>query len=321
MILVTGATGPLGAAICRLLVERGEIVVGCGRRVQAMPSLAATRFRPVIADLLDEPAMTGALRGCTAVIHTAALSTPWGRAAAFNRINVDGTARLLAGAAAAGVQRFVHVSSASVLFTGHDAWHLTEDAVVPARHLCAYSASKAAAERVVLAERRLATAIIRPRAIYGPGDAVLLPRLVARARAGRLRRLGHRQVVQSLTYIDHAALACVLALDAPPGRIWHVADAEPADLWDTIDRILGLLGLPPAGRPVPAAVVKTAAWAAELGHRVVPWLGEPALTRYTAALLLCNQTLDITAARRDLGYVPHVDRATALARTAAALAP
>jgi nucleoside-diphosphate-sugar epimerase len=120
-----------------------------------------------------------------------------------------------------------------------------------------------------------------------------------------LRRLGHRQVVQSLTYIDHAALACVLALDAPPGRIWHVADAEPADLWDTIDRILGLLGLPPAGRPVPAAVVKTAAWAAELGHRVVPWLGEPALT----------------AARRDLGYVPHVDRATALARTAAALAP
>ena len=318
-VLVTGATCPLGAAICRQLVERGDEVVGTGRRVTSFPVLAAPHFRAVVADLHDEAAMRAAAQGCVAVIHVAALSSPWGAAAAFERANVTATAQLIAIARNVGIRRFVLVSSASVLFDGRDARDLTEEAPYPRHYLCAYSRSKRDAELLLRNDIGLDTAIIRPRAIYGPGDAVLLPRLVARARLGRLRRIGRRDVLQDLTYVDNAAHACVLALAAPSGRIFHVSDGRPVWLWATIGMVLERLGLSLAGSPLPRRLVRGLATALEFLHHVRPSLGEPTLTRYTAALLSCDQTLSIAAIRRDLGYTPLVDPDLGMARAIADL--
>lgn len=318
-ILVTGATCPLGSALCRRLVDDGHQVVGVGRRVAAFPHLPPEHFTSVMIDLTAALSVEPWLTGCDGVIHAAALASPWAPPAELARTNVTATAALLDAARRAGVRRFVHISSASVTFCGTHALDVREDAPFPQRWLCAYSASKAAAETIVRAASGIETAILRPRALYGPGDRTLLPRLLARAKRGRLHRIGRRDVQQSLTYIDNAVEACVLALNGPSGRTWNVADDEPIALWQTIDRVLQGCGLPPAGRPVSATAVRLLAGASEALHRLLPVLGEPPLTRYTAALLSCDQTLDLTAIRRDLGYRAVVPGALALQRTIASL--
>jgi nucleoside-diphosphate-sugar epimerase len=318
-VLVTGVTCPLGQSVARMLVEQGRHVVGLGRRRGDFPALPDRQFHTVIGDLTDAHVVTQAVKNCDAVIHVAALSSPWARVADLRAINVDATQALLTAARAAGVRRFVQVSSASVTFHGTDAWNVCEDAPYPQRWLCAYSASKAAAEQVIRTQSDIETVILRPRAIYGPGDRTLLPRIIARARAGRLRRLVRNDVQQSLTYVDNVAHACVLAIDGPAGHIWNVADAEPVGLWHTIDTILARLGIAPVGRPVPTALVRSAAAVAEGMHRLLPFLGEPTLTRYTAALLTHHQTMSLAAIKRDLVYRPLVSGAEGLERTAAAL--
>jgi 2-alkyl-3-oxoalkanoate reductase len=312
-------TCPLGQSVARMLVAQGRPVVGFGRRRAAFPALPGSDFRAVIGDLTDANALAQAVKECDAVIHVAALSSPWARIADLRSINVDATQALLTAAGAAGVRRFVQVSSASVTFHGTDAWDVREETPYPQRWLCAYSASKAAAEQVIRAQADMETVILRPRAMYGPGDRTLLPRIIARARAGRLRRLVREDVQQSLTYVDNIAHACVLAIDGPSGHIWNVADAEPVGLWHTIDTVLARLGIPPVGRPVPTALVRGAAAVSEGMHRLLPFLGEPTLTRYTAALLTHHQTMSLVAIKRDLGYRPLVNGDEGLERTAAAL--
>lgn len=317
-VLVTGATCPLGAAVCQLLVGQGLRVVALGRRVDAFPHLPLALFQPVIGDLTDAALLPSVVASCDAIIHVAALSSPWARMRDLQRVNVQGTRQLLEAARRAGVRRFIQVSSASVIFTGRSARDVDEAAPYPRRWLCAYSASKAAAELVVRGATDIETVILRPRAIYGPGDRTLLPRLIARARLGRLRRLVTDDVLQSLTYVDNIAHACVLALRGPAGRIWNVADSEPVLLWQTIDRLLGMLGIPPVGPPVPTVIARSAAVLSEGMHTLLPFLGEPALTRYTVALLTCDQSLSLTAISRDLGYQPPVSGDEGLVRTVSA---
>ncbi len=317
-ILVTGATCPSGAAICRELIQAGYAVVGLGRRKQAFPTLPAGLFHPLVGDFTQPGVAENAVQGCEAVIHVGALSSPWAAKKSLHAINVIGTQRLVQAAVAAHVRRFVLISSASVTFTGTDALNVCEDAPYPDRWLCPYSASKAAAEKVVRTCTDLETVILRPRAIYGPGDQTLLPRLIARARKGKLRQLGRREVQQSLTYVDNLAYASVLALSGPALRTYHVADAQPVALWSTIAELITMLKLPPLGRPVPRQVVQALAWALENVHAMLPFLGEPNLTRYTAALLTHDQTLSLAAISTELGYQPPISGSEGLRRTAAA---
>jgi nucleoside-diphosphate-sugar epimerase len=249
-------------------------------------------------------------------VHLAALSTPWGRRHDFLATNVEGTRRVLAAARAAGVRRLVHVSSPSVTFDNRDRRGVTEAEPRPARFLSAYQESKALAEDLVRAATGLETVIVRPRAIFGPGDTSLLPRLLARARTGRLRIVGSGHNLADLTYVDNVVDALLLARDVPgaAGRTYLIANGEPVVLWDFIATCLRGLGLAPPTRHVPFQLAFALAGAAEALHRALPALGEPPLTRYTVALLGRDQTIDLTAARRDLGYAARVSLAEGLDR-------
>jgi nucleoside-diphosphate-sugar epimerase len=319
--LVTGATGFLGGRVCAVLVARGERVVAMGRDPSRFPALDPRLLRRHVADLADEAALREACRGVDTVVHSAALSTAWGPRQELLRVNVEGTHRLLAAARAAGVRRFVHVSSPSVVFANRDRLGIDESEPYPDRFTSAYAESKALAEQAVRAERGLETVILRPRAIFGPGDVALLPRLVRAGRAGWLRIVGSGRNVQDLTYVDNAAHALLLARDAPAaaGRTYFVSNGEPVRLWDVIFQVFDALEIPRPRRRVPARVALAFASGLEVVHRLGLARGEPRLTRYTAALLARDQTLDIGAARRDLGYAPLVGMADALERTIAAL--
>ena len=141
----------------------------------------------------------------------------------------------------------------------------------------------------------------------GPGDRVILPRIVRALEAGRLPRIGRRRVLADLTVIDNVVLAVELALDsATHGGVYNITNGESLPLWDLVEEVCGRLELSRPRRRLPYRFVWLVAFGLEILHRLQPSRGEPIMTRYGVSLLGRSLTLDISAARRDLGYEPTV---------------
>lgn len=318
-ILVTGGTGFLGRHVAMALLARGHGVRAMGRNMAAIPDVLAAGAAPVRADLRDRDAVAAACAGVEAVIHAGALSEPWGPRAEFEAVNVGGTAAVIAGCQAHGVRRLVYISSPSVTFGGGDVYEQREDAPYPRRFASVYSHTKKLGEDLVRASQGLETVILRPKAIFGPGDQALLPRLIAAARAGRLPQVGDGHNHVDVTYVENVAHAAALALDAPAavGGTYTITNGEHVPLWGLIRRVLRACGLRDRLRALPLPAVLAAAAAMEARARLLG--GEPLLTRYTATILGRTQTYTIAAAQRDLGYAPLVSVDEGVARTLAAL--
>jgi nucleoside-diphosphate-sugar epimerase len=324
-VLVTGGGGFLGQAVCRLLAARGEHVSALNRR--RYPALAGLGVVQHIADVRDPDGVRAAVAGCDAVVHCAALAGLWGPAAAYRSVNVRGTANVIDACLRAGVPRLVHTSSPSVVHDGRDLEGVDESAPHARRFLASYPASKAIAERLVLAADgdRLATVALRPHLIWGPGDPHFLPRFAARARRGRLV-LPHAPGKRIDTvYVDNAARAHLLALDAlapgspAAGRAYFITQDEPVTVTRWVNALLDAAGLPPVTRHVPARLARLGAAAVEYGYRLARVRAQPPLTRLAAVQATTSHWFDISAARRDLGYEPRISMADGLARLAAHL--
>ncbi len=318
-VLITGGTGFIGRRLGALLLQRGHAVRLMGRSFAPVADLLAAGAEAARADLRDPAAVAAACEGVDVVCHAGALSAPWGRRADFLAVNVDGTANVIAGCRRHGVRRLVAISSPAVVFAGRDVVDATEDAPYPRRFSSAYALSKKLAEDLLRVAADVPTVILRPKAVFGPGDEALLPRLVVAARAGRLPRIGHGRNLVDLTYVDNVAHAIELALTAERavGRTYTITNGEHVPLWELVRSVLGRLGVPARLRPVPLGLML--AVAALMEARAALTGREPLLTRYTVAILARTQTYDISAARRDLGYAPLVSVAEGVERTLAAL--
>ena len=318
-MLVTGGTGFLGKRLAMALLERDHYVCILGRNMAPVQALLAQGARPVVADLRDREAVIAACAGVDVVFHVGALSAPWGRRADFFETNVGGTEAVLAGCQAHGVKRMIYVSSPSVVFDGRDQRLLTEDAPYPHRFASIYSLTKKIGEDRVRAVQGLETVILRPKAIFGPGDSSLLPRLIAAARQGRLPQIGDGRNLVDLTYVDNVVHALLLACEAQAAvhHTYTITNDEHVPLWEVIRMVLKRLGLSTNLHRIPISVALAAASLMEL--RAVLTSREPLLTRYSAAILARSQTYDISAAKRDLGYTPQVSIADGIERTLAAL--
>lgn len=320
-ILVTGGTGFLGQHLSRALLAEGNRVRLMGRNLQQPGVLALVEMgaAAIEADLRDEKAVRAACRGAEVVFHVGALSAPWGNRSDFYAINVGGTRSVLEGCKEHGVRRLVYVSSPSVVFDGRDQVNQTEDAPYPARFASLYSLTKKLGEDLVNAATGLETVIVRPKAMFGPGDTALLPRLITAARLGRLPQIGNGRNLVDLTYVDNVVHALTLSAkakaEAAVGHTYTITNGEHVPLWRVIRSTLRRLNLPTQMRriPLPVALVLAGAmeaWAGVTGR-------EPTLTRYTASILARTQTYDISAARRDLDYMPCVSFAQGMERTLA----
>ncbi|MDW8242588.1 MAG: NAD-dependent epimerase/dehydratase family protein [Thermogemmata sp.] len=326
-VLVTGGGGFLGGAIVRLLCQRGMTVRSFTR--SHYPWLDELGVEQALGDLADAPAVARAVQGCELVIHTAAKAGVWGRPADFYATNVLGTRNVLEACRRHGVPRLIYTSTPSVVYAGRDIINGDESLPYPSRYTADYPRTKAEAERAVLAANspELATVALRPHLIFGPGDPHLLPRILERARQGRLRRIGRRSVFVDVTYLDNAAYAHLDAADrlhpqAPcAGKAYFITNGQPVDLWDFINRILTLAQLPPVQKTVPAW------WARTLGS-LCEWLywllripDEPPMTRFIAEQLSTSHYFSIAAAQRDLGYYPRVPLEEGLQRLSHHLRP
>lgn len=318
--LVTGGAGFLGRAIAERLVARGDRVRSFSRG--AHPELAETGVEVVRGDVADAEAVARAAAGCDVVFHVAARVGAWGPRAEYERTNVLGTGNVITACTRAGVPKLVYTSTPSVVHAGGDIEGVDE--TIPyARHFeSAYPETKARAEQAVLAANgpTLATVALRPHLIWGPGDQHLIPRLLARARAGRVRRIGREDKLVDATYIDNAADAHLLAGDrlapgaACAGRAYFIAQGEPQPASELVNAILAAAGLPPVTKRVPARLAWLAGAGLEFAFTLLRREDEPPLTRFVARQLSTAHWYDLGAARRDLGYAPTVTTAQGLAR-------
>jgi nucleoside-diphosphate-sugar epimerase len=309
-VLVTGGGGFLGGAIVRQLAARGDSVRSFSRSQHR--SIDSLLVEQIQGDLASATAVAQAVAGCDAVIHVAAKAGVWGPTAEFELANIVGTRHVIAACRQHGVRKLVFTSTPSVVGAGHDIEGGNESLPYPAKYLADYPRTKAIAEREVLAANgpQLATVALRPHLIFGPGDPHLIPRLLARARAGKLRIIGSGKSKVDFTFVDDAAEAHLLALDrltpGSPicGKAYFISQGDPVELWPFVNQILDLAGLPPVKKHVPFRVAYVAGAMFEFWYRSLRLSGEPPLTRFVVAQLAHSHWFDLSAARRDLDYSP-----------------
>jgi nucleoside-diphosphate-sugar epimerase len=315
-ILITGGTGFLGQHLAKALLIQGHQISLLGRNFRDVQPLLAAGATPIMADLRNTDAVRQACKHCDVVYHVGALSAAWGRRNDFFAINVGGTEAVVAGCCEHGVKRLLYVSSPSVVFDGKDQLNATEAVMYPRRFASIYSLTKKLGEdHIHAAPSSLETVILRPKAIFGPGDRSLLPQLIAAARRKRLPQIGAGTNLVDLTYVENVAHALVLALDSPDavGQTYTITNGEHVNLWAVILLVLQRLDLPTNLRQISLPLALAAAAAMEA--RAALTGQEPLLTRYSAAILGRTQTYDISAAQRDLGYVPLVSVAQGIEHT------
>ncbi len=311
-VLVTGATGGLGLTLVEALCNKGYRVRATGRNATFGPRLGALGAEFAAVDL-NEPSVTDALcQGMDSVIHAAALSSPWGSDATFRRINVEVTKGLMDSARRAGCRRFVFVSSPSVYAQPRDQFNLTEDSPLPRRFLNAYAATKAQAERHVLETNGpdMACLCVRPRAIVGPDDQVLLPRFLRVIEKGVFPLLRSGRALIELTDVRDAAEALILAEAKAPqlaGQVFNVSGARPATVRDTVAALAGASGHDLHFIRLPVTPMRAVAMAMEAVAGALPGRPEPPLTDYSLCTLAFSQTFDLTRARTRLGFTPRHD--------------
>jgi 3beta-hydroxy-delta5-steroid dehydrogenase/steroid delta-isomerase len=326
--LVTGAAGYLGGQLARALAERGLAVRGLDRRAAGSLDPRVEHLRGDVARLED---LRKACEGVDTVFHTAAVfhfarfARPAARAET-RAVNVLGVRNLVRAAALAGVQRLVHTSSNNVTFDapvegGDESWPYAHGA----RDL--YTASKIEGERIALAangQGGLHTCALRPGGIYGPGERLMLGRVVDEAARGRfLATLGDRGArcdnVYIVNLVDAQLAAARHLFPGSPvcGRAYFVSDGAPTNAWEFFRPLLAGLGLPFPRWNVPTRPALAFALASEWAHR---WLRtpEPFLTWLEVRKTALSHWNRNAAAERDFGWRPPVDARRAMEETIAA---
>ena len=315
-ILVTGGGGFLGQALCRGLVQRGHDVTSFNRG--HYPALDAIGVRQIAGDLADRDAVMSAFAaGFDAVFHNAAKAGAWGSYESYHQANVVGTQNVLDACRGHGIGKLVYTSTPSVT---HRATHPVEGGTaenVPygENFQAPYATTKTIAEKAVLAanDASLATVALRPRLIWGPGDQQILPRLVERAKVGRLRFVGDGENLIDTTFIDNAAQAHFDAFDhlapgaACAGKAYFISNGEPKTTRETINALLAAAGAPLVEKTIPFRAAYLIGAICEGLWHALPLKGEPPMTRFLAEQLSTSHWYSMAPATRDFGYVPKVN--------------
>lgn len=326
-VLVTGGTGFLGGKLVERLVTAGRNVTVLGRT--PLPNhLAAQGVRFIQTSLENTEAVQSACRGIEVVFHTAARVGVWGKYDAFYRTNVIGTEALLDACRKSGVRRMIYTSTPSVVYNGQAIRGENESLPLTQHCPSPYPLTKAIAEAAVLRANSAAlqTVALRPHLIWGKGDPHLIPRVLARARAGRLRIVGDGKNRVDMVHVSnaveaHLAAERALQTDRPvaAGRAYFITNDEPVFLWDWINHLLTALGEKPVQRHLTLGQARAAGGVCELIWKLFRLQGEPPMTRFVADELAKDHWFSIAAARRDLGYSPQVSMAAGTAELVAHL--
>jgi nucleoside-diphosphate-sugar epimerase len=310
-VFVSGAGGFLGKALCRFLRSADIDVIGYARG--DYPELQQMGVTFIKGDLKDKASLLKAITGCDLVFHVASKAGVWGSKESYFSANVLGTENIIAVCQALNVKSLVYTSTPSVTFSGVDENGINESQPYAQQFLNYYGLSKAIAEQKVLAANspELKTVALRPHLIWGPGDSNLVPRVLARAKAGKLKLVGKSDKLVDTIYIDNAVYAHLLAAlkltsDVSPcaGKAYFLSNDQPIYMAEMLNKIIACENIPAITKRVPAGVAYAVGSILEWLYLKLKKQDEPIMTRFVAKQLSTAHYYDISAAKKDLGYQP-----------------
>ncbi|KTD58064.1 3-beta hydroxysteroid dehydrogenase/isomerase [Legionella sainthelensi] len=309
--VVTGATGCLGMNLTKRLVEEGHEVIALGRNEQLGKIITQLGAQFIAMDLADNAKLKNTALNAQTIFHCAALSSPWGRYKDFYEANVTGTQHIID--ATPDNARLVHVSSPSIYFNFREQYNIKEDMALPPKPANYYVKTKLLAEAVVdkaYQEKNLNVITLRPRAIFGPYDRAIFPRLLKNEKKGFLPIIGDGKNVIDITYVENVVESLLLAARADQqfcGKKYNITNNEPQTLLNILTQLFHALQKPFTPKFIPYSVAKIYAGCMEKAFSLPFITKEPRLTQYSAAVLSLGQTLNIDAAQKDLGYQPKIN--------------
>ncbi|MCB0102229.1 MAG: NAD-dependent epimerase/dehydratase family protein [Anaerolineales bacterium] len=308
--LVTGATGFVGGALTHRLHSMGWDVTALGRNPAKLNQLEDGGIRVVRADISKKDEVNASFSDFDLVFHCAALPSPWGRFETFYQANVIGTRNIVNACLEKNVKRLVYVSTPSLYFDYNSRMGVKENDPLP-EPISHYAHTKLLAEEEVDkgSAQGLAVVSIRPRALFGEGDTVIFPRLLSRLKTGRLPILGDGENMVDLTYIQNVVDALLLCAESPKstlGKKYNISNGEPVKIWGLVNRICDELGFPHPSRKISRNAAHYVGGAFEFLYSLIPYSPEPPLTRMSVSMLANSTTLDISAAKNELGYQPKI---------------
>jgi 2-alkyl-3-oxoalkanoate reductase len=325
-VFVTGAGGFLGKALCEYLRSAAIDVVGFARG--DYPELIDLGVNMIKGDINNQQALYSAMANCDVVFHIASKAGVWGNKESYFKPNVDGTDNIINACLAHHIPRLIYTSTPSVTFCGKDEENIDESTPYASNFLNFYGLSKAVAEQQVLNSnsKSLKTVALRPHLIWGPGDRHLIPRVLARAEANKLKLVGNTDKLVDTIYIDNAVYAHLLAAvelnknnAKCAGKAYFLSNDEPILMADMLNKILACKHLPSLTKRVPASIAYALGTVLEWIYLALRKQDEPIMTRFVAKQLSTAHYFNISAAKNDFNYLPIYNTEQGMQRLKASL--
>lgn len=317
-VLITGASGFLGKYAVEEFSRHGYGVIATGRNQTALAAIESSNVTTIPASLAELSSMELPVE---TVIHSAALSSPWGTWREFHESNVAGTQHIVDFSEKNNIRRLVYVSSPSIYSGTQDRFNIPENDYDPNNRLNHYIRSKIMAEQLLqeaLQHGRLQElTIIRPRGLMGVGDPSMIPRLITANEKIGIPLFNDGNNIVDITCVENVSYSLRLAAEAAhaDGKVYNITNGEPRSFKSILDEFFGAIGETPHYRHMNLKIAYGIASALEKIYSLGS--SEPPLTRYTVSTLGHSQTLDISRAKQELGYTPTMTLSEGIAKYAA----
>ncbi|MBX2985692.1 MAG: NAD(P)-dependent oxidoreductase [Bacteroidia bacterium] len=314
-ILLTGATGFLGYRTLEKLITLDWVktVIANGTKLLDYRGIENTKVIYKLGRLENSVFVDELVNGVDMIIHAASFSSPWGKAAEFNSSNIITQQNILSSAKKYGVQKIIYISSPSVYFDGTHRLNIKETDPLPLKFVNHYARTKREAE-ILLEQSNIPFVILRPRALIGRGDSIIMPRLIRAQHEGKLRVIGNGKNKVDLTAVENVVEAIILSClvkNEGLNQCYNITNDEPVILWEQIKYVLNALETPLVDKSISYRTAHLIARFLET-KSVLTNYKEPPLTCYSVGTLGLSFTLDITKAKQLLGYRPTINTQQAI---------
>lgn len=310
-ILITGATGGLGLALVEKLLGDNHEIIACGRdekRGAILKNLGAT-FIPI--DLVKINDFAPLLFGVEIIVHAAALSSPWGRREDFAAINFEATRKLFEAAKSSNIKSFIFISTPSIYCGPFARLSIDENTIIYEKHLNHYAITKLMAENYISKNSAGISAIIlRPRAIIGPYDNVLLPRFLRLIRRGRFPFFNGGEAQIELTDVRDVATAidlCIKNYRKLDGETFNISGGKSMTIKELVAMLSDAMKEKVRYSNIAFNSASILIKLLEYIFEKLPNRPEPILTYYGLCALSFSQTFNLSKAQNILGYSPAYD--------------
>lgn len=318
-IFITGGSGYVGRNLIRHFFAQDVPVVALARSPASEKTVAGLGAMPFSGDVFSADLVRG-MEGCDVLIHAAADTDHGPGTQSQERVNAAGTMAVFKAARAAGVRRAIYLSTESVLADGRPLINVDERHPLPRRPAGAYSRSKAAAEHHALSCNGggMDVVAVRPRFVWGRDDTTALPNLLGAVQSGQFAWISGGDYMTTTTHIANLCHGIELAIrNGKGGEVYFLGDDEPVRFRDFATALLATQGVKAPEKSVPRSLLRLVAGVGDWLHKVSGGKINAPLSLQAFATSAVPITLNISKARRELGYAPIMGREAGLAEMAA----